>query len=142
MRKKISTLDIPLIEYVFESSIKNEEGKSIPQVILIKASEIEGITQLDDTFCILYTLNREYKVYGTMRTLSNRWTYCLEKTHIDYYDHIIRPTTAIYHDPSALVINDSYLDESQAKAFITAVAPQILNNKRLMNIIFGYNEYN
>lgn len=142
MKKKLSSLDIPLIEYVFESKIENEQGIPIPKVILIKASEIEGITQLNDTFCILYTLNKEYKVYGTMRTLSNRWTYCLERTHIDYYDPIVRPTTAIYHDPAALIINDSFLDEIQAKAFITAVAPQILNNNNLMNIIFGFDEYN
>lgn len=126
---------IRVIEFVFSNPLKEEVAPQ-PLLALFKIEDIVSITQIDQHFSLL-TLNtgQTYKLFGTSRSLHNRYLYALEKEGNLYYDPIIRPSSAIYHNPHKLEGDEIFIDSFQLTAFFQATKPELLNNKIIQNNI-------
>lgn len=106
-----------IIEFVAE---KNSKFFS-PYVILIDCSDISCFEQIekDDNRCKLITKNKiSYILYGSYKTITNRYFYALSKKYNLYEDDIIRPSIKVFHRPNLLEIDTAFFDSIQLKGFI------------------------
>lgn len=111
-----------LIEFIF--IVNNDDSTKFLGVFDI--ADISSITQFDDKHCLLTKKDSTcYKVCGTLRTLTNRWIYTLQKRIHLYEDEIIRPSVAINHNPLALGVDNIHFDRYQLEAFILSVNPDV-----------------
>lgn len=120
-----------LIEFAYSlSTIENIQ----PHLGIFNISDIVSITQYNQYFCTLsLSNNKEYYIYGTHRSLTNRYVYCLEKQYDLYHDHIIRPSVLVYHNPEAIEPDDAFLDRHQLYAFIQAIRPALLQKEYIID---------
>jgi hypothetical protein len=111
-----------IIEFV---AAKNENEFS-PCVILVDCADISGFEQIPDNknICKLNIKNSSsYFVYGTYKTLTNRFFYALSKKHNFYEDDVIRPSIRVYHRPNLLEPDVVFFDFLQLKGFIFGLNP-------------------
>lgn len=129
---------IRLIEFVFCSPFSNQEEET-PVVGAFHAEEVTHIMQFNSKFCTIEFKNgKEYRVYGTYRTLMNRLIYCLQLSPARedfYYDEIVRPSISIQHRPDELEKNNVYFDSPQLIAFFQALRPELLEKDYIMEKI-------
>lgn len=127
-----------VIEFIFCDPLQHDvtlAGK-YPLLGLFKLEEIVSITQIDENFANLTLITgQQYRLLGKSRTLHNRFLYALEKEGNLYYDSIIRPTSAIYHNPLILEADGIFMDSLQLAAFFKVTNPELLNNVAIQNKI-------
>lgn len=96
-------------------------------VLTLDVEEISFILQYDNSKCQLMLKNgRHYLAFGTHRTLTNRWVYCLEKKREFLQDDVIRPSLLVYHRPENISIDNIYYDLLQMQVFAQCLRPDIL----------------
>lgn len=120
---------------LIEFAIETESDNFSPSIIMLDCSDIVGIEQLyslKDKCKLITKQNRIYTVYGTYRTLTNRFLYALNKKFNFHEDHIIRPSVGVIHKTELLEIDVSFFDKIQLKAFIFGLEPNF-NVNRLSN---------
>ena len=90
---------VRLAEFVF--ILNNNENS--PLVGLFDTQDISNIIQYNTNHCILIKKDSsQYIVCGTLRTLTNRWIYSLQKKINLFEDDIMRPSISIIHNPKSL----------------------------------------
>ena len=117
---------------LIEFAIETEENNFSPSIIMLDCSDIVGIEQiygLKDKCKLITKQNRTYNVYGTYRTLTNRFLYALNKRLNFHEDHIIRPSIGVIHKTELLEIDVSFFDITQLKAFIFGLDPNFNVNR-------------
>jgi len=117
---------------IIEFAIEAEFNKFSPCIIMLDCSEIVGFEQIfgtNDKCKLITKQNKIYIVYGTYRTLTNRYLYALNKKHSLHEDHTIRPTIGVIHKPELLEPDVSFFDKVQLKAFIFGVDPNFNINR-------------
>lgn len=111
-----------LIEFV---GIINDD-ENLPYVGLYDAYDISSITQLDQKHCLITLKDkRSIKACGTLRHLTNRWIYALDKKIHIYEDEFIRPSIMIFHRPENIGYDISYFDEYQLIQFVKSLRPEL-----------------
>lgn len=119
---------VRLIEFAIETDI----DKFSPAIIMLDCSDIVGFEQIyasKDRCKLITKQNKTYIVYGTYRTLTNRFLYALNKKLNFHEDSTIRPTIGVIHKPDLLEVDVSFFDKVQLKAFIFALDPNFNINR-------------
>jgi hypothetical protein len=119
---------VRLIEFAIETNINSFS----PSIILLDCSDIVGFEQIygiSDKCRLITKQNRTYTVYGTYRTLTNRFLYALNKKLNFHEDFTIRPSIGVIHKPELLEIDVSFFDKIQLKAFIFGLEPNFNINR-------------
>ncbi len=117
---------------IVEFAVESDPNKFSPCIIMLDCSEIVGFEQIfgSNEKCKLTTKqNKTYTVYGTYRTLTNRFLYAINKKHSLHEDHTIRPTISVIHKPELLEPDVSFFDKIQLKAFIFGLDPNFDINR-------------
>lgn len=127
-----------VIEFIFCDPLQNDVNiaSCCPLLGLFKLDEVISITQISENLANLtLSTGQQYKLLGTSRTLHNRYLYALEKEGNLYYDPIIRPSAAIYHNPLQLETDDVFMDAFQLTGFFKVTKPELLNNQAIQDKI-------
>lgn len=109
-----------------EYSIETFPNEFSPNVILLDCEDISTFVQLPGEIdrCKLITKQKnEYVVYGTYKTVTNRFFYAITKKHNFHEDDIMRPSIRVFYRPDLLEIDTSFFDKAQLKGFIYGLIP-------------------
>lgn len=111
---------------IIEFAIEKNPNEFSPCVILLDLNDISSFEQIQNESekCKLLTkTNQEYTVYGTYKTVTNRFFYALSKKHNLYEDDTIRPSIRVFHRHQLLEVDVAFFDKLQLKAFIYGLVP-------------------
>jgi hypothetical protein len=111
---------------IIEFAVEKTPSEFSPCVMLMDCADISGFEQIseDKNRCKLITkTGKEYNVYGTYKTITNRFFYSISKKHNFYEDDTIRPSIRVFHRPQLLEIDTAFFDKIQLKAFIYGLIP-------------------
>jgi len=109
-----------------EYAIEKNPNEFSPFVILVDCADISTFEQVPfkTNRCKLITKQKnEYIVYGTYKTVTNRFFYAITKKYNFYDDDIMRPSIRVFHRPNLLEVDVSFFDKIQLKAFIYGLVP-------------------
>lgn len=111
---------------LIEFAINTNENTFSPSILLIDCNDISSFSQIPNRndICFLHTKqNQSYRVYGTFKTLTNRFFYTLSKKNNIYEDEVIRPSIRVFHRIQSLEPDVAFMDPLQLKAFIFGIDP-------------------
>ncbi len=106
-----------------EFAVATEINSFEPSILLIDCNDISSFNKTEHhNICKLNTkTNQTYLIYGTYKTITNRFFYALSKKHNIYEDDIIRPSIRVIHRPNSLETDVAFFDLEQLKAFIYSI---------------------
>lgn len=105
-------------------------------VISIEVNQISGIIPFSKDISILMLKNGDrFYIFGTHRSLNNRWIHGINLKLNIFEDILLRPSILIYHRVSEIRSDPSFLDYIQIKNFILALKPELLENESVIENI-------